>query len=221
MENDKWHCAHGPRCNPIHLGRPQRPRPKNKGGRHGFPGRWWPANLAAAGDEVQWEVVGEQASRANDRFWGGGEKGAHRAGSSMAEWICGRGKATASQSGGRWHGWNGRTGAPGLVEGHSGGTWLGRRSQRAGTDEGPGGGWSRQRWCSGWFLGGQSLPDGDDDALVKLIVEVVLHRLPSAATTASRVERQRSGRESEKQGQGAVEAEEVKRERGSQPHAHL
>jgi hypothetical protein len=56
---------------------------------------------------------------------------------------------------------------------------------------------------------------------VKLIAEVVLRRLPSAATTASRVEKQRSGRESEKQGRGVVEAEEVKRERGSQPHGHL
>jgi hypothetical protein len=58
----------------------------------------------ATDDEVQQGVVREQAGRAAERIWGGREEGAHRMGLSMAEWIGGGGKVTASRSGGHQHG---------------------------------------------------------------------------------------------------------------------
>jgi hypothetical protein len=50
---------------------------KNRGGRHGLPGGGCQLILTAAGVEVKRGVVGEHADEVVDRFWGGGEEGAH------------------------------------------------------------------------------------------------------------------------------------------------
>jgi hypothetical protein len=51
-------------------------------------------------------------SKVADWIWSGGEEGAHWSDFTTAEWINIEGGTTASQSGGREHGWNGRRGTP-------------------------------------------------------------------------------------------------------------